>query len=134
MIISGGGGLALPKFAPNLTYFSDKVNSSLYQIASGIDATGALTEVLSLTGKFYIGLLFLNAIASNDLQKIKLTVDGVVIWNESGLASNGANEPMIGISSAADYEAFVCEASFLLEIQMTSDVDIDIIYRVIPIT
>lgn len=134
MIISGGGGVPLPQLAPQLTFFSDRAsNTSLYQLVSGIDATGALTEILSLTGSFLIEFLWIQDMLANDLRKIKLTVDGIVVWNETGLASNGTTEALIGRSSISEYEKIMCAASLSLEVEMATDVTMTVIFFVRPI-
>ena len=134
MIISAAGGAPLPRLAPQLTFFSDKSgNTALYVVASGIDATGSLTTLLSLTGAFLIELLWIQDMVVDDLDHIRLTVDGVVIWNEDGLSANGTTETLIGRSTISEYEKIICDASFLLEVEMSSDTAMTVIYIVRPI-
>lgn len=133
MIVSAPGGGGLVKFAPDLTSFSDRGSVTSVSLTL-LDATGSLTTLLSLTGKFVVHLLNLTLLASNDVAAIRLTIDGVVIWDESGLSSNLAGKSLIGYSAADNWgEQIRCDASLLLELQMTADTSITFNYMVRPI-
>lgn len=131
-VIGGAdGGVAL---APDLTFFSTRVAGANLITITGIDATGVLTEVLGLTGRFIINKVTLSGLIANDLDSIKLTIDGVVIWNETGLSSNATTERLIGSLSADEWsESIICETSFSLEVLMSTDTDIDVTYNARPI-
>lgn len=131
-VIGGAdGGVAL---APDLTFFSTKSVTSNQIAVTGIDASSALTEVLGLTGRFIINKVSLSAMIANDLSDIRLTIDGVVIWDETGLSSNGTTEHLIGSQAADEWsESIICETSFSLEVQMSTDNAIDITYNARPI-
>ncbi len=127
------GAQFLPLLAPDLTSWSDRVNGQAYASVTAINASAGLTTMLSLTGKFLIDILFLDSMTSNDVEGVKLTIDGVVIWSETGLSSNGVTEPILGQSDADHGHQIRCDASLLLEIDTTADTSIDLIYQVRPI-
>jgi len=115
----------LPRLAPDLTFpgAKEQGTETITRI-TGIDAQGSLTTVLSLTGKFVIDSLVLGLLTVSDLTTVKLTVDGVVIWNSAQL-SNLANEFYIGGGGTSSIqEAIQCNASFLFEVQTVADTDI----------
>ena len=132
-LISLVGSNALPRLAPDLTWYSSKGTNTNVTIVSGINCTGGLTTVLSLTGAFFIHLLYLSLLTTNDIAAIKLTVDGVVIWNESGLSSNGTIEPFFGAVSMDNGVQFQCQESLLFELHCTADNSIQLSYYVRPI-
>ncbi len=115
----GGGGLA--RLAPDLTRWQQS------QVTASVDVTAALGTVLSLTGKRSISLLQLSSMSVNDLTDVKLTIDGVVITNVSGITVNAATENIIGSTTAAQ-EMFECRTSLLLEAKMTADTAIVAVY------
>ena len=120
---------------PDLDFPKDKADGSIYVSVGGIDATGGLTTVLSLTGRFLVLNLVLNDIIASNIATIKLTVDGVVVWNVDPL-TNSATEPYIGrpiFSPDAVMEPVGCESSFLFQVQMDSDTDISVLYVVRPL-
>ncbi len=121
----GGGGL--PQLAPDLTYPSDKASSlGTSKAINGISAVGALTTALSLTGKFIIHQLAFTALTAESIT-IKLTVDSVVIWNDTFVC--GTTESLINdITGAIVQESYSCESAFLLEIQTTADASVNLTY------
>ncbi len=133
MQISAGGGAELPKLAPDLTSFTDREPSGATVNVSGIDATGSLTTLLSLTGAFLIDILYIGAMATNDLDQITLTIDGVVIWNEDGLSDNIAAHNILGNLDGDHGHQIRCDASLLFQVEMSSDNLIDLIYKVRPL-
>ena len=74
-------GVGLPEFAPDLDWPEKKVQGNNgFITTSPIDCRGALTPVLSLSGKFeLLGLRLFQLVA--EPTTVKLTVNGVVIWN-----------------------------------------------------
>lgn len=132
--IAGGGG-GLPQLAPDLNYPANKDNANNYYFITGIDASGGLTPVLSLSGKFEISNLALHdqTVESNTY---KLTVDGVVIWNATR-PGQGTPDLFIGgtlnSSSAATDAVISCETSFLFEVQTATDTSIALQYLARPI-
>ena len=130
--ISGGGGL--PRLAPDLTYPSSLTATTGYIKVTGINAVGALTTALSLTGKFAIDLLQFENI-TNESMIIKLTVDGVIIWNDT-FASGGSTMSLFGSRSTNGTDVsstMQCNSSLLLEVQTTADASIDLVYVARPI-
>ena len=132
----GKAGGGLPQLAPDLTYPGDRVNLNIrtYKQIAGIDATSGLTTALSLSGKFAISLLrFTNTTA--ELMTVKLTVDGVVIWNDSFNGLSTAGQYLLGNMSAGAgvSETVQCNTSFLLEIQTATDTTINLEYMARPI-
>ncbi len=129
-----GGADPLPKMAPDLTNFTDREGGAvLYILLTGIDTTGALTTLLSLTGKFAIDLLYLQSMTVNDMDQIKLTIDGVVIFNETSMSDNAGTEHVLGNIDLDHGHQYMCESSLLFEIEMNIDTSIDFAYLVRPI-
>ena len=131
----GKAGGGLPQLAPDLTYPADRKNLNVktYKEITGIDASGGLTTALSLTGKFAVSLAnFLNTTAES--MTIKLTIDSVVIWNATFLATSGA-QYILGDSGGGNgvAETILCNDSLLLEVQTTADTSINLQYMARPI-
>lgn len=127
----GGAAGGLPKLAPDLTYPSNKSSNKNYVYISGINAVGSLTTALSLTGKFSVSYLALGSVAAETIT-VKLTVDGVVIWNDTYANTATAINNFIGtfenLSDGAAEQAIQCESSFLLELQTTADTSVNVLY------
>ena len=124
-IVSSGGA---PKLAPQLDWPLTSQLGNLHTIITGIDATAALTTCLSLTGKWIIRNIWLSLLTVDDIETIKLTIDGVVIWNDDPVLT-AITELMFGQvmgvnSHSTVLEDIMCESSFLLEIKTTADADI----------
>tara|TARA_R110002153_G_scaffold47169_1_gene133393 strand:+ start:135 stop:665 length:531 start_codon:yes stop_codon:yes gene_type:complete len=130
----GGGGL--PQLAPDLTYPGDRKNQNLrtYKEITGINASLGLTTALSLSGKFAISLLRFITIAPEPMT-IKLTIDGVVIWNDLFTGAAATSQYLLGNIQAGMgvSEAIQCNTSFLLEIQTATDTSVDLYYMARPI-
>ena len=128
MIISapGGGGFQM---APDLSF---PTPMTAYTMTTGIDATGSLTELLSLTGKFLLGALYLQNTLANDVREIKLVIDGVDIWNLTGMSFNGTVVNMLGELTELR-EDFLVNTSLTFSILMATDNAIDFGYTARPI-
>ena len=135
--ITGGGGSAGVNLAPDLT-FPSSINAEAGVVsATGIDASSGLTEILSVTGKFIVDYMYLSALTAENLT-VKLTVDGVVVWNStftSGteLALLGGHNGISlghGPSSSA---SILCNSSLVLEVQTATDTSISFSYLARPI-
>lgn len=133
-----GGGVHL---APHTSFWTDRaLTTSTYYSATGFDAT-TLIEVLGLTGKWYINMLRLVNITANDLRTIKLTVDGVVVWNDTGIAVSPADPIFLGypftgashLFPIGSNEYILCNDSFSLEILTAVDTSIDVLYQARPV-
>ena len=132
-LLSLVGGHGSYKLAPNADWPKDKLDGVFVMVSvTGIDASAALTEVLNLSGSFAIHMLDLGTLAVNDVAQIKLTVDGVVIWDVDPLTNSGT-EKYIGALTPGGNEFIVCDSSFVLEVKMDTDSDIKIQYLVRPI-
>jgi len=131
--VSGSGGL--PKLAPDLTYPSDKSVAANYIRITGIDATGSLTTALSLTGKFLITDIELSFLAA-ETSTVKLTVDGVVIWNDTYTTSTSTTVLLGGAVNIGSNHAdavIQCETSLLLELQTITANSVILDYLARPI-
>ena len=134
-----GGDGGPPKLAPDLNYISNSINStSGYAQITGIDGSSGLTTALSITGKYAVCALgFVSTTAES--VTIKLTIDGVVIINDTFTAAtsisilNVSNGLPGSSTTVADIGAVVCNSSLLLEIQTASDTDVSLNYIVRPI-
>jgi len=120
---------ALVRLAPDLDF---PASGATYKIITGINASAGLTTAISLTGKFCITLLRLDAVAAENVT-IKLTIDGVVIWDASFVSSNSTQNLLNGLAAGIPQEAIQCNSSLLLEVQMATDTSISLIYLARPI-
>jgi len=126
-IFGGGSGIRL---APDLT-FPSTINLPASGIVgvTGVNTTAALTEMLGLSGKYAIEYIELFSLTTESAQ-IKLTIDGVIIWNDTfvlpgtSLLLCGAQDA--GVAAATAGLSFICNTSFSLEVQMSTDTSIDI--------
>ena len=126
------GDRAIPKLAVELTSFSSR-NAQGFVFVGSLDTTGALTEVLALTGKFEISMIVLASILANDLRKVKLTIDGVVVWNEVGLSANSTTHALLGQSTTQNWLHYLVEESLSLELECATDTSINLNYHIRPI-
>lgn len=113
--------------------------SSLASPISGTDSnlavntTAGLTEMLGRTGSHAIEYLELANMALEST-RIKLTIDGVVKWDDTFtlLAANlilcGAQDG--AFASAVANTPFICEKGFSLEVNMSADTSIDLLFLV----
>ena len=131
--INGGGG-GLPQLAPDLTYPSSRLTaSSTWQRIAAINASAGLTTALSLTGKYAVTYLLFRSLSSESVT-VKLTIDGVVIWNDT--FTTATTMALFGNNSstgAGSEEVLQCNSSLLLEIQTATDTSIDLDYLARPI-
>ncbi|MBE16514.1 MAG: hypothetical protein Unbinned6354contig1000_1 [Prokaryotic dsDNA virus sp.] len=129
-----GGSDVLPRLAPDLTWPSAPATANVtYVQVLSINATGGLTTALSLTGKYAVShLAFINMTA--ETVTVKMTVDDVVIWNDTFTSGNAVE--LFGsrtVSGAGPDEVMMCEKSLLLEVQTATDTDIRLNYVARPI-
>ena len=128
-----GEEMGLPQLAPDLTFPATLLGQNGFANVSAIDASAGLTTALSLSGKFAINLLTFNSLSS-EVITVKLTIDGVVIWNDSSTAN--INLQLLGSNTRADAnvpESITCNTSLLLEVQTTTDTSIGLSYLARPI-
>lgn len=132
--LTGGGAL---RFAADLTWPSDKSSSAnTYKTITAIDGSLGLVTALSLTGKFSVAALgFENMV--NENYTVKLTVDGVVIWNDTVSVTTGdlwlLGPASSAITNTGHDGVYICNSSLLLEIQSTTDTSVDLNYITRPI-
>ena len=134
LTIKVGAGGGLPKLAANLTYPNSKSTNNNYITVSGIDATGSLTTLLSLTGKYSIPWLQIQNMLAEAVT-VKLTIDSVVIWNESYTNAGTGQSNFFGSpdNQAGVAEAMQCDSSLLFELQTTTDTSVILNYLARPL-
>ena len=129
------GGDVLPKFAVDTDFPKDKVDFVFWKQVTGIDASASLTTILSLTGKFAINFLFMEALLANEIAQVKLTVDDIVVWDVDPV-TNATTEGYIGHDLNVDratLEPMMCQSSFLFQMKMDTDNSITLSYQARPI-
>jgi hypothetical protein len=113
--------------------FPDDVFNRGHQTAA-ITTSSSLGTVLSLTGKFIVDYLYISGQTAESTQ-IKLTVDSVVVWDDTSTSSTASQ--LIGtdgsIAGGITQASVVCENSFLLEMSKATDtaVTLDFLARAI---
>lgn len=131
--ITGGGGGGV-RLAPDLSFpgSTEAVGVQPYYLVQGIDATAGLTTVLELTGKFTVNLLNLVGLTAENTT-VKLTVDSVVVWDNTFVSSTSVY--LLGASPVSNdlREAVTCNESFKLEVQVATDTNIGAYYMARPI-
>ena len=123
----GGGGIS--QLAPDLTAPTtwNGLASSINIV--GLNPSAGLTTAISIPAKKgSINYLTLNSLIAEDYT-IKLTIDGVVIWNDVWTIS-GTSAILIGgpNTSTLGFDPCYFNESFLLEIQSTTDTSIGLTY------
>lgn len=133
--ITVGEGSGLVKLAPDLTYPSSLNGSSPHILVTGIDASSGLTNLLNLSGKYIVSALYILDLTAESIT-VKLTVDGVIVWNDTFVTSTILSllSPSYNSESHPSYgPAIRCDSSFLLQLQTTSDADVSFRYLAMPI-
>jgi len=128
--VDGSGALYL---APDLDFVSNST-SGVRQVLA-IDATGSLTNVLSLSGRYVLSVLLFQGLTNGDMNKVKLTIDGEDIWFEDPLTPpSGTTLNLIGgIGTGSCREDYIIESSLDLSIEMATDTDISMQFLARPI-
>lgn len=135
IVVEGSGSIQL---APDLTWPTNRLdaNDSVREL-TGIDVSGnTLQTLLTLTGAFNIQYVRVSDIASNENVQMRLTVDGVVIYDTGTYTPGTATRDLIFGSGPTDpdyLESFVCRESFLLEYATDTDTSITLGYKIKPI-
>ena len=137
LINKGGGGGSLPRLEPDLTFPSSLTAFAGYKTITGINTAGVLATALSLTGKFYINALRFEDVNTETIT-IKLTIDGIVIWNDTFASTNPTIKLFgrTGVDATATnetVESIQCNSSFLLEMQTVTDTAVILKYLARPI-
>ena len=119
--------------APDLSWPS-RATSAGIEVITGLNMQGSLQTALSLTGKHALSFLYLTNLTAETCT-IKLTIDGVVIWNST--FTTGTTLPLLGNINgytAGNNDLIVqVNNSLLLEIQTASDTSIDLAFIARPI-
>lgn len=125
----------IPELAPDLTFPSDRASTlTTHRKVSGIDVSGGVLQtVLSLSGKFAIDFLVIDNLTNLESVSCKLTVDGVVIWDDS--YSSAPRDVFIGIgaTAATALETISCQSTFLFEYATDVDASVDLLYLARPL-
>lgn len=133
-LASGGGGFRL---APDLTWPGTK-NPSRGSKAVTVNPSTGLVTALSLSGKWVLSLLSIDSGVSDTLT-VKLTIDGIVIWNDDVTFGGDLSLLGIGYGAATGDGSFVndtlaiCDSSIVLELQSTSVTSVTVNYLARPI-
>jgi hypothetical protein len=118
--------------AADLTFPDDVGN--IGHVTAAITTSSSLGTVLSLTGKYIIDYLYIAAQIAESSQ-IKLTVDSVVIWDDTSVT--GTVSQLIGMDQAIGggvvQASVVCENSFLFEMSKATDTTVTLDYLARPI-
>ena len=120
------------RYAPNLTYPKDKLDgqSVVFIVTNQVINGGGLQTLLSLTGKWMVYQFQVSSLIVDIVDDIKLTIDGVVIWDIEPIA-NATGENYIA-HPVNFTEPVICNSSFLFEMEGL-DNDVDINYMARPI-
>ena len=132
---SSGDGGGLQQLGADLTWPSTVATFGALQIISGLDMSGSLQTALTATGKFELDRLYISSHTA-ELMTIKLTIDGVVVWNDT-YSSSLTTTFLLGVTSttsntASESGKLVAE-TFLLEIETATDTSIDVNYILRPL-
>ncbi len=125
------GGGALPKLAPDLTAPTRWGGANIREVITGLNSGGVIITALSITGGAgYITHAFFENLTAGS-QTIKLTIDGVIIFNDVWTTTN-TTPALIGGSSSGTffYDPVSWKDTFLLEITSADTAfDFQYIYR-----
>ena len=132
LISSLGACGSLPQLAPDLSFPANLNANDGVITVTNIDGSSGLTTALSLSGKWSISLLRFQNLTSESIT-VKMTVDGVVIWNTSLTPPSSILTLLGHIGTSSTREFFQCESSLLLEIQTTTDNNCQLAYVARPI-
>ena len=124
---------SLVQLAPDLDFPSTLESTTGYKIFAITDAVGSLATALSLTGKYSIDMLNFDSILSEQIT-IKLTIDGVVIWNDTFTSVGSIKKLIGGLNNGTGVASpMQCKKSLLLQVQTTTDAQVTLQYLVRPI-
>lgn len=112
-----GGGGGLPRLAPDLTAPTRWGGTNIRAELTGLNSGGSPITVLSITGSAgYISHAYFDVLTAG-AQTIKLTIDGVVIFNDVWTTTVTAPTLIGGASlSTFFYDPVSWRSSFLLEV------------------
>lgn len=129
ILLSSFGGGGLPRLAPDLNFPLERASGASTLKSVNLTPTPGTPEAaLSLSGKWAVNFLEFLGLTSEALT-IKLTVDGVIIWNST--VPPATTQHLLGEQNTN--EAYQCESSFLLEITTISTTSCRLDYLARPI-
>lgn len=132
MKVYSSSGSAGFKLAPDLNYPDNVSANDGHITVIGSNAASSYKTVLSLSGKWVIDLLYFYNLKAERVD-IKLTIDGVIIW-DSGQSIPSTTLKLIGnIGTANTRQPFICEESLLLEVKTTTNYLFNLSYSARPI-
>jgi hypothetical protein len=124
---SSGG--SLKKLAPDLNYPNERANAGATIKTINLSPTPGVPETaLNLSGKWAVSNLNFRDLISEAVT-IKLTIDGVVIWNAAAIPAT----VQLLLGSNTHPEVYGCNSSLLLEITTTTDTSCSLDYVARPI-
>ena len=127
-----GGSGGLPKLAPDLTWPTDVSANAGYKKLALTLTPATYNTALSLTGKFSVGVINFDGLL-NEQVDIRLTVDGVVVWNGGQVITSNIFD-LLGDTGTISYRQYIsCNSSLLLEIQTATDTACNLIHDARPI-
>jgi len=128
-LVGGGGGLY--QLAPELDRLGGASNAKFVVI----NAVGSLTTVINLTGKWMLTAGMFENVAA-EIMTLKVTVDGIVIFNSTFTADNSAIAVIgcqLSFNTSINDTYIYCRESLLIELQTTSDSSVQFAYVARPI-
>ena len=116
--VVGGGGL--PQLAPDLNWPANLRPTQGYIRVAGIPITySSFSPLLTLTGKFYVSYIALDAMVNLMNYDLKLTVDDEVKWNSAFTAYSPGNIFLGAFSrSASDIPSSSSDVGFIVKKNM----------------
>ena len=127
-----GGSGGLPKLAPDLTWPTDVISNLGYKQLALTLTPATYNTALSLTGKFSVGLINFQGLL-NEQVDIRLTIDGVIIWNGGQVMPTSIFKLLGDLSTASYRERISCNSSLLLEIRTATDASFNLNHDARPI-
>ena len=115
--VGGSSGGGLPQLAPDLTAPTRWHGASYREVVTGLNSGGAPITVLSIPNSAgYITKAYFDNLTAGT-QTIKLTIDGVIIFNDVWTTVNSIPTLIGGAASTVNqYDPVSWKNSFLLEI------------------
>ena len=114
------------RLAVDLDFMETRAGTSVSYSSALVDASAGLTTLFSLTGKFYISWLGIGAVLANDMDHVKLTIDGVVIVDDDGMTVNATTIYCWGALDQDNGESdFMCNESLLFECETNTDTSVN---------
>jgi len=132
-VINGGGGFY--KLAPDLNRISEQKATGDGYKEINIDARGALTTVINLSGKWLLSSAFIYG-AGNQVVTLKVTVDNIVIINDTFTVQNFRTAIVGvqgGITTQINDTYLYCDSNILVEFQTATANSVLFQYNARPI-